>query len=167
MKKFTIFVICALNLLAVSLAAAQEFEVPTAYRFENIEDYAFYSGDVIQAIRWLETTPLNKEIEKRELVSQFLFQWLSGSPEISIHIHPYIMELSQENPEYLMVFMGGWAKQQIQYEEQNHLKLNLLGIHSVINLYKLGGIKKDVNLENLIKMQEKGVLEKWLKEKIS
>jgi hypothetical protein len=148
-------------------AIAQEFEVPTNYKFENIEDYGFYRDDVMNAIHWYETTPLNEESEKRQLINQFLFQWLSGSPSISINILPYVMELSKENPDLLMVFMGGWARHQIQFEEHNNLKLNMLGINSIIKLYKLGGINKDKNLEKLIKIIEKGNLEQWVQERIS
>lgn len=166
MKKIVFFIFSAFIFISFQNTLAQEFEVPTYYKFENIEDYGFYREDAINAINWLETTPLNEEPEKRELINQFLFQWLSGSPSISINIHPYVMDLSNENPDYLMVFMGGWAKHQMQYEEKNNLKLNMLGIYSIIKLYKLGGVNKDKNLENLIKMDEKGNLEKWVQEKI-
>lgn len=147
-------------------ATAQEFEVPTYYKFDNIEDYGFYRDDVLNAIGWLESTPLNEETEKREQVNYFLLQWLSGSPSISINIHPYVMELSEENPEFLMVFMGGWAKNQMQYDEKNNLKLNMRGIYAILKLYKMGGANKNKTLENLIKLEEKGSLEKWVQEKI-
>lgn len=142
---------------------AQEFDVPTFYEFNTVEDYAFWEKDVVLAINWLEKIPLNEEPEKRMQTNIFLFHWMSGSPSVSIQLQPFIMDLCKNNPDLLLVFMGGWTKYKLKnINDEDLVKLNFEGLVALLNVYQLGGATKDREIEELIVILEKGELLDWI-----
>ena len=68
MKKLLI-----LSLLFISITAtSQEFEVPKDYSFLELEDYENQRSNVIKAVNWLESTPINEQTTKRKAANAFL-----------------------------------------------------------------------------------------------
>jgi hypothetical protein len=156
------------TVLATHLLLGQNFDVPANYAFTSKEDYATYEPQVIQAINWLESTPLNQQTGKRKQVNAFLFKYLEGSPTVSIALTPYVMELSKKNPDLLMAFLGGWAKYKLQNpEESDTLTLNTEGVKAVLKVYQLGGASKDKNVEKLLKLTSDQQLKDWVKSKLT
>jgi hypothetical protein len=152
--------------LFTSKSLGQTYEVPTNYQFKSKEDFASYEPQIIQTAIWLESTPIDKEAAKRQQANAFLIKWLEGSPNVTIEIQAYVMDLAKENAEFLAVFMGGWTKYKLQNIDKNDkLKLNLEGVKSVIKLYSLGGAKKNKAIEKLAKMNDKE-LEEWVSKKM-
>jgi hypothetical protein len=154
-------------LLLSNHVLGQAFEVPTNYTFQTKEDYAKYDQQVIQAVNWLESTPLNQEVNQREQVNIFLMKYLEGSPTISIELREFVLGLTQKNPNLLMGFMGGWAKYQLENPTvTDKLKLNIAGIKMLIKIYQLGGAAKDKSVEKLSKLTSQQELEDWVKSKL-
>ena len=153
-------------ILSAFILNAQEFEVPKNYKLEKKEDYKPYENDVLAAIEYLETSPFDKNIEKRKEVNAFLLKWMTGVPYVKIEMNSYVLELTKKNKDFLMIFLGGWTRYALQNPEGNNkFDGNLAGIQNIINVYTTAdGIKKDKKVEKLIKLQKKGELEKWLKE---
>lgn len=155
-------------LLSVGRLFGQTFAVPANYAFTTKADYARYEPEVMGAVNWLETTPLNREAAKRKEVNAFLFKYLEGSPTVSIELHNYVLELNKKNPDLLMVFMAGWARHQLANPSgTDKLKLNTAGVQTVLKVYGLGGAAKDKGLEKLTKLAGAGELEAWVKSKLS
>jgi len=166
MKKISLFLAFSIYLFFSHNIFSQTFEVPTNYVFKTKEDFAKYEKDIIQAINWLETTPIDKQSNKRKGVNAFLISWLTGSPNVSIALTEYTTELSSKNPDLLISFMGGWTKEKLQNPSLNDvLKLNIAGVKSIIKTYKLGGAKKDKNVEKLLLMDDQQ-LENWCRSKV-
>ena len=145
---------------------AQEFEVPENYSLVAAEDYEPYKQDILNAIEWLEITPLNEQEEKRKEVSAFFMQWVTGSPTVSISLLPYVLDLSEKNSELLMIFLGGWTKASI---DQNYkitdTEGNIAGIKSVLAFYsknRKAGINKNKTIEKLLKQDTDKDIKKWL-----
>lgn len=155
-------------LLTAGRLFGQTFEVPASYAFNTKADYARYEPEVIRAVNWLEATPLNQEARKRKEVNVFLFKYLEGSPDVTVELHGFVLELNKKNPDMLMVFMAGWAKHKLENRSQtDKLTLNTVGVQSVLKVYQLGGAAKDKNLEKLVKLAGTGELETWVKSKLS
>lgn len=166
MTKFKLLLFC-LGLFCNGYSLAQSFEVPQEYEFATKEDYGRYHQQIIEAAGWLETTPLDKEPEKRQQVNTFVFQWLSGSPEVSVELQEYVSLFSDKNPQLLLVFLGGWARCQLQHpDEADKKKFHTAGIESVLKAYEQGGARKDKNVEKLLKCRDKGKLDNWVKKKV-
>ena len=68
----------------------------------------------------------------------------------------------------MMVFMGGWTRYILQNGYSNDkIQGNLAGIKSAIKVYKLGnGLKKDKEMDKLIKLDDSGGLEAWVAEQL-
>ena len=78
------------------------------------------------------------------------------------------MTFGKKNPELLLVFMGDWAKYILQNGySKDKVQGNLAGIRSAIKVYKAGsGLKKDKEMEKLIKLDESGSLEGWVTQQL-
>ena len=166
MKKITFLTLAIFFSLSIF---SQEFVVPQNIKLEKAEDYAPLENDVLKAIEWLSKTPVNEQQENRIEVNRFLVKWLTGSPYVHIEIDAEIVTFIGETPEFIIMFMGGWAKYSIESKEYNDkVAGNLAGIEMVISFYEKNKkqIPKDKNVEKYIKMQKKGTLEEYIKDKI-
>lgn len=132
------------------------FEVPAGYELKAREDYARYESAIVEAAKWLEATDLDKEKEKRKEVNTFLIQWISGSPDVSIEIHPAVADLYGKNEQLLAIYMAGAARYQIENKgSADRMKGIKAGIVSMINVYKKGiAVKKVKELEKLVKFSD-------------
>jgi len=155
-------------LFITTLVIAQDFEVPKGYSFFELEDYENQRSNVIKAVNWLESTPINEQATKRKKVNSFLMEWLTGSTDVSINIDSDVVTF-MDCGDCLMMFMGSWARYAlINKDYNNNFKGNYEGVEAVISLYeknreRLGSIKA---VEKYIKQKNKGKLENYIKTKI-
>lgn len=169
MKKRLEFLIMILFVISIHQVKSQNFEVPKDYVLVVADDYAKYEKDIIACANWMENSPLDKDIVKRTDVNTFFMKWLTGSPTVTVSINAdLVIQYTEKNPDLLMIFMAGWTRYSLENNySQDQLKGYYEGYKSIINVYKKGiGIKKDKNLEKLIKMFDNGELENWIKENV-
>ena len=154
------FVLCAF------LAHAQAFEVPQNYSLNTAEDFTRYEPDIVNCAGWLEGTPVKQETEKRKDASRFLLTWLTGSPDITMEIQPYVGDITRNNPELIGAYMGGWARYAIQHKsDYDKIQAHLEAVKSALKLYKLGGMAKSKLLDKLVAMNDTQ-LNDWVKSKV-
>ncbi len=140
----------------------------STYKLESKEDYQKYEEEFIDGFNWLMKTPIGTEPLKRQEISAFLFQWMSGSPYVTIDVSPKIITY-MDCGDCLTIFMAGWTKYALETNDyKNKFKLNLAGTESAIQFYldnkdKLG---KNKDIEKLIKLKEKNKLEQFIKKNI-
>lgn len=160
MKK--LFLLSTLFLLCHSLVWCQDFKVPINYTLESKDDFIKYEKEVLAGINYIENTPRNKISNAKE-INTFLIAWMAGTPTVSIELRQEIMP-NADVPELLIAFMSGWTKFAIENPSQKSdvIKCNLAGLNSVIKVYTLNKMKPIKEIDQLIKMQEKGTLEKWV-----
>lgn len=163
MKISTIVLVCCLSFPVFSLA--QDFEVP-ANLPSTKEEFVNSEKDLIAAAKWLETTPVGTDMDKRTRVNAYVIAWLTNSPTVTIEIKGSILKPFEKNPQLLSVFMGGFSRYCLENNySKDQLQCNIAGLKSVINCYNLGGdIKKDKALTKLIDADKDGKLEDWVKD---
>lgn len=162
-----------LSLLAIVLffgnitLLAQDYEPPKNVKYEKQEDYAKYETDVIKCIEYLEKAPLDNS-NNRIAANTFFITWISGSPNVSIEIHPYISNLTKENKDFLITFMGGWTKYALEnHDYKDKIKGHLAGLHAIIRVYKENkSVKSDDAVDELVSIDKDGKLEDWLQIKL-
>lgn len=162
---FAFFALLFFTLAATApLQAQDEFEVPRKYKLKKAEDYKEYEPVVIGAAQWLEETPLDKEKGKREKVNAFVLQWIMGSPNVTVEITEATMELFDENPDLLAVFMARYAANSLQSGgRSSKFDDTKAALTSVIKVYRNGnGAKKDRQVEKLLKLYDKGELDDYI-----
>lgn len=169
MKKLFLFAVLSFFIPTKINLLAQDFDVPLNYSFNTKDDYQKYESDVLKCIDYLESVPFDETSDKVKNANKFLLQWLTGTPNVSIKINSYILDLCEKNSGLLMIFMGGWAKYSLTNSyDKDEFKGNISGIESVIKVYQNGkGIKKDKKILKVIKLKEEGKLENWLNEQLA
>jgi hypothetical protein len=132
------------------------------------EEFAKSEKAVINTINWLENTPVNQDIDKRKKTNALVIAWITNSPTVTIEINMNTLPFTKKNTELLMSFMGGWTKYCLENSySEDKIKGNLAGIKSAIKVYKMGnGLKSDKSMDKLIALDEKGELEKWIKDQL-
>lgn len=169
MKKRLVFLIMLLFVICVNQVKSQDFEVPKDYVLVAKGDYAKYEKDIIACANWMESSPLDKDEAKRKDANTFFMKWLTGSPTVTINLNAdLIVKYTEKNPDLLIIFMAGWTRYSLQNNySKDQQKGYFEGYKSIFNVYKKGlGIKKDKNLEKLIKIYDNGELENWIKENV-
>lgn len=151
-------------LLSVNSAFSQEFNVPENYQLNSREDYTKYEKDIIGAAKWLVTTPLNEQQEKRKEISAFVVKWVNGSPAVNVEINPTIMDFEKKNAGMLTIYMSSSARYVLENNYSSDMRAkHKAALHDMITIYKSGkGIRKDKKMEKLIKSDDDGKLDEWL-----
>ena len=166
MKRISII----LFLLGSSLyGISQESLIPQNYSLEKAEDYSKYEKEVVKCIEWLEATPLNEQEKLRDDVNTFVGKWINGSPTITVELNANTSVYFKKNVELLPYFLCGWTKHMLQHPEDNKdvVKGNLAGLRSVIRIYQKGiKVKKDKEIEKLIKLENDNKLENWIRDQL-
>lgn len=122
---------------------------------------------IIAAYNWLLETPLGKEPEKRKSINAFLLKWMTETPKVSIELSQKMVPYMECN-ECLVVFMGGWAKYELESSSTNKVRANLMGLENVIKFYQKNKSKIGVNkdIEKFIKLKNNNKLEDYIKKNI-
>ena len=156
MKHLTLILLLFLCAFSSQVFSQSNFEVPAGYELKAKEDYAKYESAIVEAAKWLEETDLDKEKAKRQEVNRFLIQWISGSPDISVELHPAVTHLYGKNDQLLGVYMAGAARYMIENKgSTDRIKGIKAGIVSMINVYKKGiAVKKVKELDKLVKFSD-------------
>jgi len=161
-----------LGILLVSLTqsiSAQDIEIPEDFDFEQQEDRDKYEAKVIEAIDWLEVTPVIKDQEKRKSVNAFVLKWILNTEKATIAIASFQLKYFEKNSELLLSFMGGWTKYSVEHPDkiEDQLLNNAAGFESIKRVYSNNinnGMVKDKNVEKLLKMSDEKMLNMISKE---
>ncbi|GAA4335146.1 hypothetical protein GCM10023149_42970 [Mucilaginibacter gynuensis] len=150
-------------LLWAFTTSAQIFEVPD-YKIESKEDYAKYDDDIIKATDWLQQTEWTKEVVIQSNATKFIFDWIEGSPAVTVSISKPLMDLTDKNPKLLMTFMSFYVKYSLQHKaEPDNNKANIYAIKALISKYKTEPThKKDSDVEKLLKLDAENKLDAWV-----
>jgi hypothetical protein len=128
------------------------------------EEFTASEPRVIHTINYLETTPIDKQGDDWRAQAGILTAWLTKAPEVTVDINEKTTPFIKKNPELLFIYIGGWTRYVLQNGySKDPVQGNVAGIKSAIKVYKLGnGLKKDKEMEKLIKLDESGGLEAWV-----
>jgi hypothetical protein len=167
MKKLLFSAIVVMLAFGKTTLLAQDYEPPKDVKLEKQEDYAKYESEIIRCIEYLEKSPLN-DLDKRKEANKFFILWLTGAPNVTVDILPYLMDLTKKNEDFLMTFMGGWTKYALESKDyKNKVNGHLAGLRAIIRVYKENkGVKTDDAIDELVSTEKDGKLEKWLQEKL-
>jgi len=162
MKKIVLFAVLLMT-FAIFKATAQTFPVPENYSLKAKEDYSKYEADVIKTVDWLQNATSSEDKDKLMAANRFLVAWISGSSDVTISISSALADISDKNPSYLMIYMGGYAKYVLQHkDDKNTLNAKVAGLRQVISKYISDTDHvKNSPVEKLASLDKKGKLENW------
>lgn len=168
MRKRTTTIVCFL-LLSVIVAAqdpsVKDFDVPKKNP-KSEKEFKKSEADLLKAVLWLETTPLDTNSLQRTKMNAWVLMWMSDCPYITFSIDANLSTLLfDKNADLMLVWLGGIARQCVQNDNKfDPLKANTAGVKAAINCYSLGGqIIADEDLDKAIAADKEGKLEEWVK----
>ncbi|GAB3296165.1 hypothetical protein [Hymenobacter tenuis] len=168
MKNVALLLALTLFCGAPAALAQSTYKPPIGYSLQDPDDYAEYEPQVVATVNWLEATPIGKEAAKRQEATRFLFQWISGTPTVSVQLQKFVADLTGQNPELMMLFMGGWARYQIQHPEvKDAVVLNTEGIKTLLKGYQIGNMKRTKPLDEVAKLGTGAALTEWVKKQLA
>jgi len=136
-----------------------EFEIPRNYSFGTADDYKKYEPDILRCIEYLENAPVNDLSDYRKRVNSFFLDWLSGVPYITITVDGSVLDLCQNNPNLLLIFMAGWTRYSLSNDDNEEIEGYLAGIENILAVYRRGnGVVRDENILALQRVQDEGKL---------
>jgi hypothetical protein len=158
-----------LFVLASALGFSQDFQVPAGFDPQGPTDsFAKFQPDLFKALDWLINTSPSQQPEKRKEVNGFVIGWLTGSPEVTLEIKTETLTFMEDNPQYLPIFMTGWAKYALESNDADAVKGTVAGINSTLTFYEKhkAELGKSKGLEAYAKLRDKGKLEDDVRKKL-
>ncbi len=170
MKKNTLVLVFVAFVTLFSNAQnnSTQWNVPEDYKLIKAEDYAPYEKDVVACADFLVLKQKKGEAKKQKKAAQFLIAWVSGAPLVMINMNQEVVPECIDI-KYMVVFMAGWAKRDIQTTDyKNDLEGNLAGVRAIVKLYKNNkkSLGKDKAVEKYMKLDKKGKLKAFIKAKL-
>ncbi len=161
-RRVLLFVMTVLT--ALSAQSQTTFEVPKNVILKSDPDFEKYEKDVIDAAKWLEETDINKQVEKRQEVNAFVIKWISGSPTISVEVNDSLAKIYGENNQLLALYLASYTRNYLELKSQATKQTAIkAGLISIMNVYKKGiDIKKNKEMEKVIKLNEQNKLEDYI-----
>lgn len=152
-------------LLLSVVTAAQEFDVP-ANLPKTKDEFVKSEPDFIAAAKWLESTAVGAQADKRKKMNAWALQWVMNSPTVTVEVMSSLMKPFDKNPELSLLSMIGYTRYCLENNySTDKLKCNTAGIKAALNCYNLGGdVKKDKAITKLLEADKEGKLEDWVKE---
>ena len=150
----------ALSLLCSTFVFAQEITIPEVdYRTEA--DYTAQNEKVIEVVDHLQRFPADVYASRRKEAVTYLVKWLTGTPDVTVEIHQFALPYLKYG-ESMAIFMGSYAKLDLQDPEASEYEKNLTALESVAEYYldNTDVFGRDKQLDKLVKMQEKDKLAK-------
>jgi hypothetical protein len=139
-KNILIFLFLFLALLSLDKSCAQaQFELPQQIQLKAREDYAKYETTVVDAAKWLERTDLDKDIGKRKKINDFIVQWVSGSPTVTISLDEPLARITEKNPDLLALYLASYSRYIIENKgSPNIFYATKAGLTSISLVYRKG-----------------------------
>lgn len=158
------FALLLLMLCGLGLAAQSTFKIPNL-PMKVADDYAKHEPYIVEAAKWLESTPIGREAQKRKEVNAYVLMWLTGTPTVSLTMGEKLMSYMEKNPDLLCVYMASYSRNVIEnpdtYTESTATEA---GLKSMIKVYENSSseVKKDKLMEKLV--ASKANLDKFVQE---
>jgi hypothetical protein len=144
------------------------------------EEFILSEKKAMATINWLESTPMDQDTVKYKTQAYLLFDWLGRSsrffPEYKYDFN-VISKLSfpPRNRMLLVFFQGGWTRYALENKNSlDKVKGVVAGIRLAIKIYKqrkiLGTTRQapeEEDMDKIVKIEEKGELEKWVAEMLA
>ena len=152
----------AFSLLCGTFAGAQEISIPEVnYRTEA--DYAAQNDKVIEVIDHLQRFPADVYASRRKEAVAYLVEWLTGTPDVIVELHAFAAPYLGYG-ESMAIFMGSYAKVDLQDPEADEYAKNMTALESVAEYYldNTDVFGRDKQMDKLVKLSEKDKLGKLI-----
>ncbi len=155
-------------LAAPLMAQDEEVNIPEKYVLKKAEHYTEYEPMVASCCKWLINNKPTHMPNRRGKAYQFIWDWISGHPEITWKVNNKLVSMNKKNPELLLIFMTGFVLENIENEDKTEYSTQMAGITAMLNFYTTNKADygKDKLCEKLLKMKNNNTLSDYVKKNI-
>jgi hypothetical protein len=157
-------------LFLVICSFGQNIKVPDNIQFNKVEDYNKYKDSVAIVAKWMISSPITKTTDIRTKADKFVFNWISGSPNIHVNIRPEFKdEITKDKTniygeDLFMDYVAGMVLIKINNNQASEFEIQEAGIKALMKGYESVQNYCTVKLvETLQKQEMKGKLTEWIK----
>ncbi|PPK88734.1 hypothetical protein CLV84_1705 [Neolewinella xylanilytica] len=150
----------ALGIFYSAFSFAQEISIPNV-TYRSAADYTAQNEKVVEVIDHLRRFPADVYESRRKEAVSYLVKWLSGTPDVTVELLPFTMPYLKYG-ESMAIFMGSYAKLDLQDTEADEYNKNLTALRSVAEYYldNIDVFGRDKQMDKLVKLEEKDKLAK-------
>ncbi len=134
-KLFTLFLISFLSATAFS----QDYSAMSKYHFKNEADYKDSQPKVLEAANYLFSHPATSDKMNRLQATQYVMNWMEGTPEYTFSLGKKAMKLTKGNQDLLGLYLVALSKVAIENsgeklsEDKMHTQAALVLAHYCAN----------------------------------
>jgi hypothetical protein len=167
MKHLFLFFFVAL-LAAPVMAQDDDISIPENYLLKKPEHYKEYEPMVANCCKWLMNNKVDHQPDRRIKAYSFIWDWMSGHPDITITIYKNLVTFNKKNPDLLIMFMVGYTLEAIENEDKTEFDTQLAGVNAMLNCYTKNRpyFKKDKTCEKMLKMKAASTLKDYVRKNI-
>lgn len=165
MKKITLLITLVISSV---LAYSQSFEIPKNYEFKTEADYDKYESDILACVDWLMTSPIHKEVRKRDKAVTFLAAYSRDNDRVNPYLDkkefPFLL-----NGELGVIYIASWTKSCLtQNYVNNKEEFTLRATNQVIEYYlaNQSKIKKGKGIQLFVNQKNQGNLASFVNSKL-
>ncbi len=142
-----------------------EVTIPENYLLKKPEHYKEYEPMVANCCKWLMNNKIDFMPDRRIKAYTFVWDWMSGHPDITITINKNLVTFNKKNPDLLIMFMVGYALEAIENEDKIEFDTQMAGVIAMLNCYTKNRsyFKKDKMCEKMLKMKTNGTLKDYVR----
>ena len=141
------------------------------------DDFRNSEQEILENIQWLEENPFATEANDTKAISQYVLDWLTETPYVSVTLDQVFTDKFARNKKYkygdklLITYLFGKSAYVIQNPEDNgETNASVQGVISMIKVYE-ELIKADLKaynraLEHYRDLYKNGILEEYVREQL-
>ena len=164
MKKLVFALLFAMASLLTANAQVK-LEIPAeTVDLKTKEDFVKYESVVVNAAKWLELTPLNKQKAQRKELGIFTFKWVVNNPTLDVQLNERLSQIYGKNDELLIIYLANYARNIIENKEAaTKFTATKAALTSIMNVYQKGvRITKTTEMDELIKLTKDNKLDEFV-----
>jgi len=166
MKQQLIFIAIFLFRISYSVLA-QDYSSLKDIELKEKSDFAKAEDKVLECSKYLLSTPMDDSGKNRVYCTQFILEWMVGTPDYNFTIDEIITKIAEPNKLLLGVCLASMAKYVLENKD-NAKDTKEIKYNSILMLINYAQESKNNvvikgELKKLIKEKEKGKLKEYLK----
>lgn len=135
-------------------------------RLENASDYKKAQPFAMQTAMYLLSTPVEKKnADNRQKSIEFLYKWMSGTPDHSFVQEEMFEKVGKDNKDILAIYIASMVKTWLEPGANKDAKLvKLKAINMLLDYcsHKDNNIKMNKQVKKLVEARQNGTLEQLL-----
>jgi len=151
--------------LFLSVASAQDFEIPNRGILETDEGCREAEFVIEKIADYMLSTSIKDKSSFKSKAVAFLLRWTSHSPDYVFEISDHAMEVSEQNPALMGIYLAAMAKEALLNQQKEVSELGTFHIFLAYCEDPISEVELTEKLSEWIAVKQAGKLESYILKK--